>query len=507
MEQGESTEIDSKGASGDNKSLRSTAREKGSYAKARDFVYRARSKEVQELLWSKRMKIILGNTTPDVKAPEAVSPIEKAATKKQRTTHSDKLTNQYSMLSKSIMMRTVSDFFHQHSQASSLDWHTSTMPINQSEYIYWSTEKVASTGSSRKAHPPDSCLVPSAAECSAKTESTRKKVFPCLDRWLPFKVMYQRAQGLSYSQISCNLQCNISTVRTAVAAYNKDGLVGVIKLKKKRPPREKKLKKVHGDYLAYLIRYHQGMITLGTMRQALLTRFTDIADVSISSVWNLVRRELNYSHRKVNVRNFRAGKQDREIQIAEFTAKLEPIIYYGDEYWALDESGVWQGQKSAYGWGPIGQNLIVVEEPGSGVKYSLIVALSSHGRYALQLVHGGVTGPVYAAFLSNLASLVSPANLMLITDNAPVHHSSISAAISKKYAITHLFLPPYLPEANPVEYFFAALKLYLNSKLTHSRAELTDNILGFARNCSSSYVKKLFCKAVNEMRRIVNNFN
>ena len=51
-----------------------------------------------------------------------------------------------------------------------------------------------------------------------------------------------------------------------------------------------------------------------------------------------------------------------------------------------------------------------------------------------------------------------PKNHVIIMDNAAFHKKEVLYQIVKKYSQILIFLPPYLPESNPVEHTCSALK-------------------------------------------------
>ena len=50
---------------------------------------------------------------------------------------------------------------------------------------------------------------------------------------------------------------------------------------------------------------------------------------------------------------------------------------------------------------------------------------------------------------------------MLIMDNASFHHSEQIECMCREAGIKLVYLPPYSPDLNPVEEFFAELKAYV----------------------------------------------
>lgn len=52
-------------------------------------------------------------------------------------------------------------------------------------------------------------------------------------------------------------------------------------------------------------------------------------------------------------------------------------------------------------------------------------------------------------------------NSVLILDNAPIHHAARIKQMCRDIGVKLVYLPPYSPDLNPIEEFFAELKAFL----------------------------------------------
>ena len=59
-----------------------------------------------------------------------------------------------------------------------------------------------------------------------------------------------------------------------------------------------------------------------------------------------------------------------------------------------------------------------------------------------------------------------PPGAVIVMDNASFHRKAQFIPVAKKYGFRLIFLPPYSPELNPIENFWAWLKRYLRSTLS-----------------------------------------
>lgn len=59
-----------------------------------------------------------------------------------------------------------------------------------------------------------------------------------------------------------------------------------------------------------------------------------------------------------------------------------------------------------------------------------------------------------------------PPGAVVVMDNASFHRKAQLIGVAQKYGFRLIFLPPYSPELNPIENFWAWLKRHLRSSLS-----------------------------------------
>lgn len=74
---------------------------------------------------------------------------------------------------------------------------------------------------------------------------------------------------------------------------------------------------------------------------------------------------------------------------------------------------------------------------------------------------GTLTGEVFAYFAQHFLAPVLDANKVLVLDNASPHKNDRALKIIQNTGAKVLFLPPYSPEMNPIEYAWAKVKSLL----------------------------------------------
>jgi transposase len=98
------------------------------------------------------------------------------------------------------------------------------------------------------------------------------------------------------------------------------------------------------------------------------------------------------------------------------------------------------------------------------------------------LVEGAITGTLFQSFLATMPPRLQGNTLIL--DNAAIHHASKSlsaqnlptiAETARAKNIQLAYIPPYSPQCNPTELFFASLKKRVNkvSSMTAARLQKT----------------------------------
>ena len=80
-------------------------------------------------------------------------------------------------------------------------------------------------------------------------------------------------------------------------------------------------------------------------------------------------------------------------------------------------------------------------------------------------VRGGFDADLFLAFMDELV-LVLPQHSTVVMDNCRIHHSHIDTLryLFAVKGIAIMFLPAYIPDYNPIEKFFGAVKAELKGE-------------------------------------------
>jgi transposase len=124
----------------------------------------------------------------------------------------------------------------------------------------------------------------------------------------------------------------------------------------------------------------------------------------------------------------------------------------------IDEAGFYIGDHQRYGYAPKGTRIHV---PCSATlrrsRLTLIMAISSTGVVHYDILDHNCRKTDFVQFIQQLP-LVSCAGKKLLMDNVPFHHSKETLNAIKDKGCTPLFIPPYSPRFNAIEYVFSAVK-------------------------------------------------
>lgn len=144
--------------------------------------------------------------------------------------------------------------------------------------------------------------------------------------------------------------------------------------------------------------------------------------------------------------------------IAQLDAKN--IVY-------VDETGIDKYLYRPYAWAPKGQIC-----PGkiSGRKYertSIVAGLCGKKILAPLQYSGTMDSSLFKYWFVEMLLPSLHTGCVIVMDNASFHQKAILAELAACHDCSVLFLPPYSPDLNPIEHFWAFLKARLRNILSH----------------------------------------
>jgi DDE superfamily endonuclease len=115
------------------------------------------------------------------------------------------------------------------------------------------------------------------------------------------------------------------------------------------------------------------------------------------------------------------------------------------------------------GWSPLGVTPLQVTQFHRGQRYQIPPAYSQNGILLAHFFQGATDGAVFEDFIGQLLSHCGrwpEPNSVLAMDNASFHHTERIKQMRDAAGVKLVYLPPYSPDLNPVEEFFAELKQF-----------------------------------------------
>ena len=128
----------------------------------------------------------------------------------------------------------------------------------------------------------------------------------------------------------------------------------------------------------------------------------------------------------------------------------------------------------------------------NGPNVTCIAALTPAGLGALFSVNGAVTGEVFAVYLDHVLGPTLRLGDVVVLDNLPVHKAAELEEVAQKYGARLLYLPPYSPDFNPIEFAFSKLKTWLRTAQARTRDVLEDAIRAAAEWIIAADAKNWF---------------
>ena len=127
----------------------------------------------------------------------------------------------------------------------------------------------------------------------------------------------------------------------------------------------------------------------------------------------------------------------------------------------IDETGAATDMARRYGRCPRGQRLVASVPWGHWKTTTFVAALRVEGITAPCVFDGPMDGPCFRAYIDQLVVPILRPGDIVVMDNLPSHKVvGIREAIEAAGAELR-YLPPYSPDLNPIEQFFAKLKALL----------------------------------------------
>lgn len=130
------------------------------------------------------------------------------------------------------------------------------------------------------------------------------------------------------------------------------------------------------------------------------------------------------------------------------------------------------------GWGRIGEIVIGKKSGKHYQRTNIIAGLVNNQSIAPLVFNGTCDTKLFNNWVKNCLIKELKFGQVVIMDNASFHKSQKTKELIESVGCRLMFLPPYSPDLNPIEKFWANMKRWIKSKITIFK-QLYDAIVGF----------------------------
>jgi transposase len=140
----------------------------------------------------------------------------------------------------------------------------------------------------------------------------------------------------------------------------------------------------------------------------------------------------------------------------------------------VDEMGTNISLAPLYAWSRRGERAIASVPRNWGKNLTLLASMSSEGMGECLAVEGSTTTAVFEAYLERVLVPSLRPGQVVVMDNLSAHKGSRVRDLIESKGCELIYLPPYLPDFNPIEEAFAKLKALLRKAEARSREVLIE---------------------------------
>lgn len=258
-------------------------------------------------------------------------------------------------------------------------------------------------------------------------------------------------------------------------------------------------------------------------------------DIKKSRVSEFMKEECNLSIKVVSRhplgRNKEATLQARAVWVDRWVRNNN--MDYLNNCIFVDESGFDINMRRSRGWSKRGTQAIITTPSARGVSHTVIGAISAIGVVNLSMreagnvkkrkvvgatkrktpedrlsVPKGTTGGHYLQFLNDTMDIMDEFSEMkgyfIVMDNAPIHIPEIIDPVIIKRGYNPVYLPPYSPELNPIEQFWAIVKGKVKRNKLSDVESLTTRIIEASEAVPVEHLRGFIQHSVNQFDNCLN---
>jgi len=144
----------------------------------------------------------------------------------------------------------------------------------------------------------------------------------------------------------------------------------------------------------------------------------------------------------------------------------------------IDESGIDMTICKDRGWGKKNEKLIGKRSGKYYERTNIIAGYVNNKSIAPLVFNGSCNTQLFEAWVERFLIKELEVGQVVIMDNASFHRSQKTKDLIESVGCRVIFLPPYSPDLNPIEKFWANMKRWIKDKITNF-AKLYDALAAF----------------------------
>lgn len=185
-------------------------------------------------------------------------------------------------------------------------------------------------------------------------------------------------------------------------------------------------------------------------------------EFQVRSTKSSIRRAISREGWSSKTARQKAREQNKDLR-DEYFHDISDLSSYHLVY--VDESGCDKrvGVRKT-GWSPLGTTPIQMSGFYRDQRYQILPAYTQDGILLSRVFQGSTDALLFEDFIEELLQHCQPwpgPKSVIIMDNASFHHSERVNRLCSANGVKLVYLPPYSPDLNPIEEFFAELKAFI----------------------------------------------
>jgi len=262
--------------------------------------------------------------------------------------------------------------------------------------------------------------------------------------------------------------------------------------KEERKKRESKISQPIIDYLIDIVQRDK-YISIDKMISEIFDCFH--VEISRSYTYEIIHR-LNYTYKKVQIRNQPYSNEEFSVMKEAFFKKIEGIDI--GKIISIDETSICLHSKNSYAWALKGCNCTFINKTNKiyQCRYTLLMAISNSQVILYGLYEKSVNGTIFMNFVKEIISKYGNYYTLLM-DNAVIHKTKLFNAYAKKRSINILYNIPYNPQTNPIEMIFHPIKNHVRKNDTNNIDFIEDSIDEYISTIKEDTLKGMFDRSLH----------